>query len=106
MKTNKPKLNWCKEDFTKEDKEEFTWQEAMDNCPDGYHLPAAWEFATLIDDKEEVKALKFEMFEDYWSSSEDGNYSALAMYINSYNDVYLERDFGKADTYLVRYIKD
>ena len=106
MKTNKPKLNWCKEDFTKEDKEEFTWQEAMDNCPEGYHLPTAWEFETLIDDKEEVIGLKFESLVAYWSSREYGDDFVLTMYIDSYGDVCLEWDFDKNDTYRVRYIKD
>ena len=105
MKINKPKLNWCKKDFIKDEQKLFTWQEAIDNCPEGYHLPAAWEFATLVDDKEEVKALKFNTFGAYWSSSEYGDHFALALSI-SYGDVYLDWVFEKHSNYLVRYIKD
>ena len=108
MKPNKfkLKLKWREKDFTKGEQEFFTWKEAINNCPEGYHLPAAWEFATLIDDKKKTKALKFKSYDEYWSSSIYKNYAVWYTCINPDGYIHLEQNYNETDGYRVRYIKD
>jgi len=59
----------------------YSWEEAMKNCPNGWHLPSKEEWQTLVDfaGGEEV-ASDFSALPDYpaswWSSSEDDSYFA------------------------------